>query len=95
VGCGRRAPKSALLRLRAAGDEDGPRRLVVDRSRAAPGRGAYLCLDPSGEQPRSDCLERALRRRAFPRALRCAVQTPRLEGGSAGPLLSSFIESTF
>ncbi|WP_410645513.1 YlxR family protein [Amycolatopsis sp. lyj-346] len=39
------------------------RRVVVDGRRRLPGRGAWLHPDP-------DCLAKAERRRAFPRALR-------------------------
>ncbi|OIQ83051.1 hypothetical protein GALL_351560 [mine drainage metagenome] len=39
--------------------------LVIDAGRRMPGRGAWLHPDPQ-------CLELALRRKAFPRALRCA-----------------------
>ncbi len=58
VGCGVRAVKSDLLRVVAVGDE-----IVADPAARMPGRGAYL-------HPSPDCLERARRRRAFPRALR-------------------------
>jgi len=62
IGCRARAGKSELLRVTA---RDG--QLLIDgvpdpRSRR-PGRGAYL-------HPSAACLERALRRRAFARALR-------------------------
>ena len=58
VGCGARAVKSDLLRLVADGNE-----VVPDPQARQAGRGAYL-------HPSQGCLERALRRRAFPRALR-------------------------
>jgi hypothetical protein len=58
VGCRVRAAKSDLLRLVAAGDE-----VVPDPRARHAGRGAYL-------HPSQGCLERAQRRRAFPRALR-------------------------
>jgi uncharacterized protein len=57
VGCGARAAKPDLLRLVAVGDV-----LVADVAARMPGRGAYL-------HPSQGCLERARRRRAFPRAL--------------------------
>ena len=60
VGCGTRAAKSDLLRIVAVDGE-----IVVDPSARRPGRGAYL-------HPSKDCLERARRRRAIPRALRAA-----------------------
>ena len=64
IGCGERAAKSDLLRVVAAGDE-----IVPDVTCRLPGRGAYL-------HPSLACLERAERRKAFPRALRQAVTLP-------------------
>ena len=64
VGCGVRADRSELVRLVAAGDE-----IVPDAAGRLPGRGAYL-------HPSLACLERAQRRRAFPRALRLSAALP-------------------
>src|SRR5215469_16349273 len=64
IGCGERAAKSGLLRVVAVGDE-----IVPDVTFRMPGRGAYL-------HPRLACLERAERRKAFPRALRRAASLP-------------------
>lgn len=64
IGCGERAAKSDLLRVVAAGDE-----IVPDETFRLPGRGAYL-------HPSLACLERAERRKAFPRALRQAAVLP-------------------
>jgi predicted RNA-binding protein YlxR (DUF448 family) len=47
-------------------DDTGAIRLVPDPRHRLPGRGAWL--HPTGE-----CLEQALRRRAFGRALRCGA----------------------
>jgi predicted RNA-binding protein YlxR (DUF448 family) len=58
VGCRSRAPRSSLLRIVAQDSE-----LVVDPSATRPGRGAWL-------HPVEECLELALKRRAFGRALR-------------------------
>jgi len=58
VGCGEKAHPDALVRLAA---EAG--RVVLDAGRRCGGRGAWL-------HPAPACLERALRRRAFARALR-------------------------
>ncbi|EHK80369.1 YlxR family protein [Saccharomonospora azurea] len=58
VGCRQRESIGALSRVVAS---DG--RLVVDERRRLPGRGAWL-------HPHPDCLSKAERRRAFPRALR-------------------------
>lgn len=57
VGCGGKAARPALVRLKA---EAG--RVVFDRARTG-GRGAWLHPDPA-------CLEGALKRRAFARVLR-------------------------
>ena len=64
VGCGLRAAKRDLLRIvvdRRGTDAE----IVADPAARSPGRGAYL-------HPSLDCLERARRRRAIPRALRVA-----------------------
>ena len=58
VGCRSRAPRSSLLRVVARNSE-----LVVDPSATLPGRGAWL-------HPVDECLDIALKRRAFGRALR-------------------------
>jgi predicted RNA-binding protein YlxR (DUF448 family) len=58
LGCRQRAPQSDLIRVVVVGGA-----LVADLHRRMPGRGAYL-------HPDLQCLERAAKRRAFPRALR-------------------------
>ncbi|GAA1168504.1 hypothetical protein GCM10009584_06790 [Ornithinimicrobium humiphilum] len=64
VGCRRRDGQDVLLRVVALGDPGTTRwRLVPDERRRAPGRGAYVHLDP-------ECLQTAIARRAFGRALR-------------------------
>ncbi|HZJ07862.1 MAG TPA: YlxR family protein [Nocardioidaceae bacterium] len=62
VGCRERDARKKLLRVVAIEQESG---WVVtpDPLRRTPGRGANL-------HPTSECLDLALRRRAFPRALR-------------------------
>lgn len=67
VGCGLRTAKSDLLRVVAVDGE-----VVADPAARRPGRGAYL-------HPSRDCLERARRRRAIPRALRATG--PLADGG--------------
>jgi predicted RNA-binding protein YlxR (DUF448 family) len=57
VGCGGKAAQAELVRLVAAGP-----RVVIDRARSG-GRGAWL-------HRAVPCLERAVKRRAFIRALR-------------------------
>jgi uncharacterized protein len=59
VGCRERADKGDLTRIVWRGG------LVVDERQVEPGRGVYLHHD-------SRCLEAAIRRRAFGRALRLA-----------------------
>ncbi|RTL64935.1 MAG: YlxR family protein [Pseudonocardiaceae bacterium] len=58
VGCRTKAQACGLLRVAVV---DGV--LTPDPRRRLPGRGAWLHLDP-------ECLDRAERRSAFPRALR-------------------------
>ena len=58
VGCRRRAAKNDLLRVAVVGDA-----CVPDPRGTLPGRGAYV-------HPDTVCLDLAVRRRAFPRALR-------------------------
>lgn len=57
VGCGGKAAQRELVRLVAAGV-----RVQIDRARSG-GRGAWL-------HPADPCLARAVKRRAFARALR-------------------------
>jgi predicted RNA-binding protein YlxR (DUF448 family) len=64
IGCRERVAKPDLVRVVAAGDE-----LVPDVAMRLPGRGAYLHRSLA-------CLERAQRRKAFPRALRLPVALP-------------------
>jgi predicted RNA-binding protein YlxR (DUF448 family) len=62
VGCRERAAKQDLLRVVARGDGSS-QVLVPDPGGRLTGRGAYLHRSTA-------CLDQALRRRAFPRALR-------------------------
>ena len=63
IGCRRRAAKSELLRVVAGSDADGQPAVRPDPDGRAPGRGAHL-------HPTTECLDQAVRRRAFTRALR-------------------------
>jgi len=63
VGCRATGSRQALLRVVV---DPGANALVVDVARRMPGRGAWLHPDPH-------CLELAVRRRAFGRALRTAA----------------------
>ncbi|WP_189866509.1 YlxR family protein [Streptomyces poonensis] len=58
VGCRERAAKADLLRIVAIEEH-----CVPDPRGTLPGRGAYI-------HPAPVCLDQAVRRRAFPRALR-------------------------
>ncbi len=58
MGCRTRSPADGLLRVVAEAGE-----IVPDPRRRRPGRGAWL-------HPVPECLDRAERRSAFPRALR-------------------------
>lgn len=58
VGCGKKQPKTLLLRL-VFGEDDQPQ---LDQTQTAPGRGAYLC-GPG-------CLRAALKRKALQRAFK-------------------------
>jgi uncharacterized protein len=65
VGCRRRDDRSALLRVVAEWSDTGENvaRVVADPRLRMPGRGAWL-------HPTPDCLDLAVRRKAFGRALR-------------------------
>ena len=62
VGCRKRELAVELLRVVAV-DGNGEYAVTVDPARKLPGRGAWLHPDPQ-------CLDAAIRRRAFARALR-------------------------
>ncbi|OPE49959.1 YlxR family protein [Mycolicibacterium diernhoferi] len=63
VGCRKRELAVELLRVAAVPDRPGNCAVIVDSAGNLPGRGAWL-------HPVQQCLEAALRRRAFVRALR-------------------------
>ena len=63
VGCRKRALTVELLRVVAVSTENGNGAVIVDHVGNEPGRGAWL-------HPVSECLQAAIRRRAFGRALR-------------------------
>ncbi|MDQ3616890.1 MAG: YlxR family protein [Actinomycetota bacterium] len=62
VGCRRRAAKCELMRVVAIESESGWS-VVPDARRRSPGRGAHV-------HPTSECVDLAISRRAFSRALR-------------------------
>ena len=63
VGCRKRELAVELLRVAAVSDRPGNCAVTVDVAGNVPGRGAWL-------HPHPQCLDAALRRRAFVRALR-------------------------
>ena len=65
VGCRRRAAKQDLLRV-VSQDLGTGLQVVPDPAGRADGRGAYL-------HPTTGCLDQAVRRRVFARALRAPV----------------------
>ncbi len=74
IGCGEKAGQRGLVRLRIEGE-----RVVIDRERKG-GRGAWL-------HPAAACLDRAIRRRAIPRAFRgreAALDAAALGAGLTG-----------
>ena len=68
IGCRRATAKSQLLRVVAV---DGV--LTADPAARLPGRGAYVHRDPG-------CLDKAVSRRAFQRALRLTGAPTGIEG---------------
>ena len=66
IGCRGSDSRSALLRVVLGPGADGIHVVVPDPERRRPGRGAWLHPDPS-------CLDLAVRRRAFGRALRSSA----------------------
>jgi hypothetical protein len=95
VGCRERAAKAELLRLvvdLAARTGDEPVRVVPDPAGRRPGRGAHV-------HPRPECLDLAVRRRAFARAFRLAGpfdvgEVRRVVGQQVGPTPSQQSRST-
>lgn len=65
IGCRGREIRSELLRVVLV-DGEGGRVLTLDERRALPGRGAWV-------HARIDCIDQAVRRKAFGRALRATV----------------------
>ena len=75
VGCGRKGHKDELVRIVFIKDETAgdSYRIEVDPETVKKGRGAYLCL-------KSECLELALKKRAFNRAFKQGIGQDLLEG---------------
>lgn len=61
IGCRSQIERNSAVRFVLSGDQ-----LVLDADRRMPGRGAWL-------HPSSECLETALKRKAFNRAFRRPV----------------------
>lgn len=62
IGCGEKKPKRELLRI----VRDECNNIRFDPTGKASGRGAYIC-------PKMECLELAIKKRAFSHALRHEV----------------------
>jgi uncharacterized protein len=67
IGCRRREDQAVLLRL-AVEEIGGVATVVVDPVRRRPGRGAWMHREP-------ECVELAVKRRAFGRAFRAIVDS--------------------
>ena len=65
IGCRKRELAVELLRVVAASSGNGNYAVIVDTASSLPGRGAWL-------HPVQQCVQQAIRRRAFTRALRIA-----------------------
>jgi predicted RNA-binding protein YlxR (DUF448 family) len=85
VGCRRRDVRSALLRVVAERNDAGEQlaRVVVDPRLRLPGRGAWL-------HPTPECLDLAVRRKAFGRALRVKAF---LEVAAVGAYIDAYEQS--
>ncbi|TIC80890.1 YlxR family protein [Nocardioides sp. GY 10127] len=79
IGCRARAPRRDLLRTVVGKDDAGMPAVVPDPRGSAAGRGAHL-------HPTTACYELAVRRKAFPRALRHAAGGA-LSAGAVGEYL--------
>ena len=84
IGWRRRAAKSELLRVVAGSDAGSSLAVCPDPEGRAPGRGAHL-------HPTTECLDLAVRRRAFTRALRVSVTPP---GGLSVAALRDYLALT-
>ena len=85
VGCRRRDVRSALLRFVADSDDTDENivRVVVDPRLRLPGRGAWL-------HPTPECLDLAVQRKAFGRALRVKAS---LEVAAVGEYINAHEQS--
>ena len=85
VGCRRRDDRSALLRVVAEWSDTGENlaRVAPDPRLRMPGRGAWL-------HPTPECLDRAVQRKAFGRALRVKAH---LEVAAVGEYINAHAQS--
>lgn len=67
IGCGEKKPKREMIRI-VCHDEN----IFIDPTGKASGRGAYICVS-------LDCLEEAIKKKAFSHALRCHIPSEVLE----------------
>lgn len=75
VGCRRKCNKDELVRIVLCISENAcdPAGMVLDTEGRMKGRGAYLCR-------KNECLELAVRKKAFNRAFKQAVSDEVIEG---------------
>jgi len=68
IGCGEKKPKRELLRIVRTEDNS----ISYDPTGKASGRGTYIC-------PKKECLELAIKKKAFSYALKCEISRESLE----------------
>ncbi len=66
IGCGKSFDQDTLIRYTYDGSK-----LIADKDEKNEGRGCYLCRN-------KDCLEKAVKRKAFGRALKCEISSEAL-----------------
>ena len=81
IGCRSQTERNSAVRFVLEGDQ-----LVLDPGRRMPGRGAWVHLS-------SECLETALKRRAFNRAFRRTVSTDGISASDLNRLRPQWPES--
>ena len=74
IGCMESKPKKELIRvvLAKTSEEEETPEVILDPTGKAPGRGAYLC-------PKTECFEKAVKRKAIPRSLNAEVSPENLD----------------
>jgi|YelNatPaOPRAMG01_1025707.scaffolds.fasta_scaffold01331_15 predicted RNA-binding protein YlxR (DUF448 family) len=67
IGCGEKKPKREMIRI--VRQEEN---IFIDPTGKASGRGAYICVN-------LDCLDKALKKKALPYALKCSISSEEIE----------------